>query len=154
MHLVVGSCAVIAFSNSSKPPVFFSFFTKLFTAFSLHLSSPSPFFHPKSRFTIGGVNGSIDVIATLNPDSSKNSWLMWKSYNTCKSQLRFQQTVKHFAPLIYTSISTRHDMLVDSQTYQTFPLLSENIVQNTIHISNLFLRTNVFTYITTSSHTT
>ena len=94
MHLVVGSCVVIAFSNSSKPPVFFNFFTKLFTAFSLHLSSPSPFFHPKSRFTIGGVNGSIDVIATLNPDSSKNSWLVLKSYNTCKSQLRFQHTVK------------------------------------------------------------
>ena len=64
MHFVFTSWVVIAFSRSSNPPVFLSFFTKLFTAFSDHFSSLSlsPFFQPSNRFTIGGVNGNIDVV--------------------------------------------------------------------------------------------
>ena len=63
MHFVFTSWVVIAFSRSSNPPVFLRFFTKLFTAFSDHFSSLSlsPFFQPSNRFTIGGVNGNIDV---------------------------------------------------------------------------------------------
>ncbi|TNN86946.1 hypothetical protein EYF80_002701 [Liparis tanakae] len=47
----------MAFSNSSNCPVFFNFFTRLLTAFSHHFSSCpfcSPFFQPRSLFTIGG----------------------------------------------------------------------------------------------------
>ena len=55
-HFVWMSWDEIAFSSSSNPPVFFSFFTRLFTAFSDHRSSVSSFFHPSNRFTIGGVN--------------------------------------------------------------------------------------------------
>ena len=64
MHFVFASWVVIAFSRSSNPPVFLSFFTKLFTAFSDHFSSLSlsPFFHLSNCFTIGGVNGNIDVV--------------------------------------------------------------------------------------------
>lgn len=74
-HLVLQFCVVIAFSSSSSWPVFFSFFTKLFTAFSHHFSScpfcsppPAPpgplvdFFQPSSLFTTGGVNGKIEDI--------------------------------------------------------------------------------------------
>lgn len=65
IHLVLASCVVMAFSNSSRPPHFFSFFTRLFTAFSDHLSSlsESPFFQPNRRFTIGGVNGDREFIS-------------------------------------------------------------------------------------------
>jgi hypothetical protein len=63
MHLVLGSWLAMAFSSSSRPPDFLSFLTRLRTAFSLHLSSHSPFFQPRSRFTIGGENGSIDDIS-------------------------------------------------------------------------------------------
>ena len=62
IHLVWAFCSLIDFSNSSIPPLFFNFFTKLFTAFSLHLSSPSPFFHPNKRLTTGDANGKIEVI--------------------------------------------------------------------------------------------
>lgn len=74
-HLVLQFCVVIAFSSSSSWPVFFSFFTKLFTAFSHHFSSwpfcsppPAPpgplvdFFQPSSLFTTGGVNGKMEDI--------------------------------------------------------------------------------------------
>ena len=64
IHLVLESPVVTAFSNSSRPPVFLSFLTKLLTAFSDHLSSfsLSPFLQAKSRLTIGGVNGENCVI--------------------------------------------------------------------------------------------
>lgn len=67
MHFVDVSCVLIAFFSSSKPPVFFSFFTKLLTAFSDHLSTSelSPFFHPNKVFTIGGVNGERVVILSF-----------------------------------------------------------------------------------------
>lgn len=61
-HFVFGSWVVIAFSSSSKPLFFFNFFTKLLTAFSQYLSSPSPFFHPSSFLTMGGVKGNREVI--------------------------------------------------------------------------------------------
>jgi hypothetical protein len=63
-HFVLWFCDEMALSNSSKAPDFFSFFTKLFTAFSHHLSSASvPFFHPNNRLTTGGVNdGNIPLI--------------------------------------------------------------------------------------------
>ena len=66
IHFVFKSWVVIAFSNSSTPPLFFNFFTRLLTAFSDHLSSfsMSPFFQPKRRLTIGGVNcGRADVMS-------------------------------------------------------------------------------------------
>lgn len=66
MHLVLIFWVVMAFSNSSSCPVFFNFFTRLFTAFSHHFSSCpfcSPFFQPRSLFTIGGVKGSIDIFS-------------------------------------------------------------------------------------------
>ena len=53
---------VIAFSSSSNPPVFFSFFTKLLTAFSAQRSSSLPTFQPSRRLTIGGVKFSNEVI--------------------------------------------------------------------------------------------
>ena len=64
IHLVFWSWLVMAFSNSSSPPPFFSFFTKLLTAFSDHLSSFSfsPFFQPRSLLTTGGVKGIKEVI--------------------------------------------------------------------------------------------
>lgn len=74
-HFVLQFCVVIAFSSSSSWPVFFSFFTKLLTAFSHHFSScpfcsppPAPpgplvdFFQPRSLFTTGGVNGKMEDI--------------------------------------------------------------------------------------------
>lgn len=66
MHFVLIFWVVMAFSSSSSCPVFFSFFTRLLTAFSHHFSSwpfCSPFFHPKSRLTIGGVKGKIDILS-------------------------------------------------------------------------------------------
>lgn len=63
MHLVLQLCVVMAFSSSSRPVDFFNFFTRLFTAFSLHLSSPSDFFQPSNRLTIGGLKlDSIEVM--------------------------------------------------------------------------------------------
>lgn len=64
MHFVLMFCVVMAFSNSSSCPVFFSFFTRLLTAFSHHFSSwpfCSPFFQPRSLLTMGGVKGKIDI---------------------------------------------------------------------------------------------
>lgn len=47
-------CDESARSKSSITPFrFFNFFTKLSTAFSAHLSSSSPCFHPNSFFTAG-----------------------------------------------------------------------------------------------------
>lgn len=62
-HLVLQFCVVMARSSSSSAPDFFSFFTRLLTAFSHHLpsteSSAEAFFQPSKRFTIGGLNCSI-----------------------------------------------------------------------------------------------
>lgn len=83
-HLVFKFCVVMAFSSSSSWPVFFSFFTKLFTAFSHHFSSwpfcspppPAPpeplavFFQPSRRFTTGGVNGRMEDIAGVSGERS------------------------------------------------------------------------------------
>jgi len=65
MHFVLGSLVIIAFSSSSKPPLFFNFLTRLLTAFSDHFSSlsASPFFQPNNFFTMGGVNWSMEVTA-------------------------------------------------------------------------------------------
>ena len=56
----------MAFSNSSKVLFFLSFFTNDLTAFSDHFSScsflASPLRHPRRRFTIGGVNGNMEVM--------------------------------------------------------------------------------------------
>lgn len=55
--MVLWFCEDMARSSSSSAPVFFSFLTRLFTAFSHHLSSVSePFLHPSRRLTTGGVN--------------------------------------------------------------------------------------------------
>lgn len=66
-HLVWEFCVEIAFSISSSALDFFSFFTRLFTAFSDHFpsidESSLPFFHANKRFTIGGVNGSIFLLS-------------------------------------------------------------------------------------------
>lgn len=72
----------MAFSSSSSCPVFFSFLTKLFTAFSHHFSScpfcspppapaepPADFFHPRSLFTTGGVNGRMDDMTSTRQNS-------------------------------------------------------------------------------------
>lgn len=84
-HFVLLFCVLMAFSSSSSCPVFFSFLTKLFTAFSHHFSScppfcsptppippPAPplpagvFFHPRRRFTTGGVKGRMeDIVACV-----------------------------------------------------------------------------------------
>lgn len=60
---VFGSSVVTAVSSSSRPPDFLSFFTRLLTAFSLHLSSPSPFLKLSSLFTTGGVKGNMDIFS-------------------------------------------------------------------------------------------
>ena len=85
MHLVLESPVVTAFSNSSRPPVFFSFFTKLLTAFSDHLSSfsPSPFLQAKSRLTIGGVNGENCVIFLSAPGAHERRKLSFVYLNRC-----------------------------------------------------------------------
>lgn len=71
MHLVLQLCVVMAFSSSSRPADFLSFLTRLLTAFSLHLSSPSAFFQPSSRLTIGGLKlDSIEVIICSSPGDS------------------------------------------------------------------------------------
>ena len=87
IHLVLESWVVMAFSNSSKVLFFLSFFTNDLTAFSDHFSScsflASPLRHPRRRFTIGGVNGNMEVMPRplLNnrprpiPDKLRNqSW--------------------------------------------------------------------------------
>ena len=83
MHLVFGSWVVIAFSNSSMVPFFFNFFTSDLTAFSLHFSScsflASPFRHPSSRFTIGGVKGSIELILIDVLIKIEDKWSMKRS---------------------------------------------------------------------------
>lgn len=65
-HLVLWFWEEMALSSSSNAPDFFSFFTRLLTAFSHHLSSASevPFFQPSKRLTTGGVN---DESITFNP---------------------------------------------------------------------------------------
>lgn len=63
MQRVFGSSVVTAVSSSSRPPDFLSFFTRLLTAFSLHLSSPSPFLKLSSLFTTGGVKGNMDIFS-------------------------------------------------------------------------------------------
>lgn len=66
-HLVLGFCDEMARSSSSSAPDFLNFFTKLLTAFSLHLPSASEhFLQPKRRFTTGGVNGSIATAELFN----------------------------------------------------------------------------------------
>lgn len=84
----------MAFSSSSNRPVFFSFFTKLLTAFSHHFSScpfcspppappdpPADFFHPSSLFTTGGVNGRIDDMllpGATTRNERPRCYLTWK----------------------------------------------------------------------------
>ena len=66
IHLVLESWVDMAFSSSSKVLFFLSFFTNDLTAFSDHFSScsflASPLRHPRRRFTIGGVNGNMEVM--------------------------------------------------------------------------------------------
>uniref|UniRef100_A0A2M4B116 Putative secreted protein n=1 Tax=Anopheles triannulatus TaxID=58253 RepID=A0A2M4B116_9DIPT len=63
MHLVCAFCVVSARSSSSRALDFFIFFAKLLTAFSPHLpsavSSDGTLRQPSSRFTIGGLKGSM-----------------------------------------------------------------------------------------------
>lgn len=76
IHLVLTFWVVMAFSSSSSCPVFFSFFTRLLTAFSHHFSSCpfcSPFFQPSNLFTIGGVNGKIDMLNWIQRSSIAQS---------------------------------------------------------------------------------
>ena len=65
-HFELLSCVVIAFSRSSRPLHFRSFFTRDFTAFSDHFSScsvlNSPFFQPSSRFSMGDVKGILACV--------------------------------------------------------------------------------------------
>lgn len=73
--MVLQFWVVMAFSSSSSCPVFFSFFTRLLTAFSHHFSSwlfcsppPAPladFFHPRSLLTTGGVKGKMEDILVV-----------------------------------------------------------------------------------------
>lgn len=85
-HLVLGFCVEIALSSSSRAPVRFSFLTRLFTAFSHHLSSaadPSePFFQPSSRFTTGGLlKGNIPRDLTQNSDlPNSTSTCVWGNF--------------------------------------------------------------------------
>lgn len=83
-HFVFWFWDEMARSSSSNAPDFFNFFTKLFTAFSHHLSSASlPFFQPNKRFTTGGVNdGSITFITQL---STAHISLLFR--DTCKDCL-------------------------------------------------------------------
>lgn len=77
IHFVLIFCVVMAFSNSSSCPVFFNFFTRLFTAFSHHFSSCpfcSPFFQPKSLFTMGGVKGRIDILRSVKSFQYCGPW--------------------------------------------------------------------------------
>ena len=67
-HLVLVSWVVSAFSSSSKPPIFFSFFTRLFTAFSGQILSflSSLFFRSRRRLITGAdewkTDDSIDIV--------------------------------------------------------------------------------------------
>lgn len=96
MHFVLTFCVVMAFSNSSSCPVFFNFFTRLFTAFSHHFSSCpfcSPFFQPRSLFTIGGVNGNMDIlnVTLAGPWFYPAVQNCTNSYLACSSTLPLQE---------------------------------------------------------------
>lgn len=106
-HLVLQFCVVIAFSSSSSCPVFFNFFTKLFTAFSHHFSScpfcsppPAPpgplvdFFQPSSLFTTGGVNGKMEDILAGQAGSLQRT--QHKLTRTDRGDLELQ-----FGPLLW-----------------------------------------------------
>lgn len=110
-HLVLQFCVVIAFSSSSSWPVFFSFFTKLFTAFSHHFSScpfcsppPAPpgplvdFFQPSSLFTTGGVNGKMEDIS------------VGQSRSLQRTQLKLTHTLAHSLSLSHTLSLTHTHM--------------------------------------------
>lgn len=87
MHFVLIFWVVMAFSSSSSCPVFFSFFTRLFTAFSHHFSSwpfCSPFFQPRSLLTMGGVKGRIDILSSVKSvQCRKVRWFWTKHENNC-----------------------------------------------------------------------
>ena len=82
MHFVLADWEVMAFSNSSKPPLFLSFLTRLLTAFSLHFSSPSPRFQPSNRFTGDerGINEVIITTSSLQIDTRHTMLLLVKSH--------------------------------------------------------------------------
>lgn len=115
-HLVLPFCVVIAFSSSSSWPVFFNFFTKLFTAFSHHFSScpfcsplPAPpgtlvdFFQPKSRFTTGGVNGNMEDI--FNWTSQESPQDLTQAFSHTQTREDGEQ---HFWALALRSPSSDH----------------------------------------------
>lgn len=70
-----------AFSNDSMAPrFFFSFFTRLSTAFSAHFSSSSPCFQPRSFFTAGLVKENrlfrLDMVLLLVVSTSSVSMML------------------------------------------------------------------------------
>lgn len=115
-HFVLQFCVVMAFSSSSSWPVFFSFFTKLFTAFSHHFSScpfcsapPAPpgllvdFFQPKSLFTTGGVNGNMEDILSWTSQESPQDLIQVFSHTQTRGDWELQ-----FRVLALRSPSTDH----------------------------------------------
>jgi len=95
MHFVLESWLMIALSSSSKPPIFFSLFTRLLTAFSgqilSFLSSP-PFLSSSNRLTTDGdvwnIDGSNDImyrsllVTFQRQPSSKQPVIRWRDWPT------------------------------------------------------------------------
>lgn len=108
-HFVLWFCDEIALSSSSKAPDFFNFFTKLFTAFSHHLSSASvPFFHPNNRFTTGGVNdGSIPLITIKFTQVKKIHAHVYHQFALTKLAKNFTKIIA--LPLPYCSLTGGDD---------------------------------------------
>jgi hypothetical protein len=74
--------------SSIAPFLFFSFFTRLSTAFSAHFSSSSPCFHPSNFFTAGLVNEKrlfrVEIGPLLDDSPSSVSIVALKQLNTLK----------------------------------------------------------------------
>ena len=108
MHFVLESWVVSAFSSSSKPPIFFSFFTKLFTAFSGHILSdlPSLFFRSRRRLITGADGWKTDDITDILSRS-----IVTKYARSAIMKIKWGQTAteKIFIPLLTSKHSPTAD---------------------------------------------
>ena len=120
----------MAFSNSSKVLFFLSFFTNDLTAFSDHFSScsflASPLRHPRRRFTIGGVNGNMEVMPRplLNnrprpiPAKLRNqSWFF----------LLFSSRIKAKTRLVYSLIKKTRQLTQERENLFFFPCFFSSV---------------------------
>lgn len=111
MHFVLQLCVVMAFSSSSRPLDFLSFLTRLLTAFSLHLSSPSAFFQPNSRLIIGGLKlGSMEVIICAGRTCSGPHWATYYVYTLLPPicEENFKRTIEYYSYTVPGGAKAKH----------------------------------------------